>query len=107
MPWVFLWLAIVVELGATVGLKFSDGFTRPLIVVGVLLGYSLSFFLMSRSVREGMQISVGYAIWSGVGTAALAFIGAAWLDEPLTLLKAAGIGLVVAGVVVLSIEATG
>ena len=50
-----------------------------------------------------MQITVGYAIWSGVGTAALAFMGAAWLDEPLTPLKALGIALVVAGVVALSI----
>ena len=107
MAWAFLAAAIAVELCATVGLKYSDGFTRPLIVMGVLAGYGLSFFLMSRAVREGMEITTGYAIWSGVGTAALVAIGASVLGEPLTIAKALGIGLVVAGVVVLSLAGTG
>ena len=61
---------------------------------------------MSRAVRAGMRISVGHAIWSGIGTSAIALIGAAVLDEPLTLAKAAGIGLVVCGVLVLSLGQT-
>lgn len=84
MAWGLLSAAILVELCATAGVKYSDGFTRPLVAVGVLAGYGLSFFLMSRAVSAGMQISVGYAVWSGIGTAAIALIGAAILDEPLT-----------------------
>jgi small multidrug resistance pump len=106
MAWVFLSAAIVVELCATIGLKYSEGFTRPLVVVGVLGGYGLSFLLMSRAVRAGMEITTGYAIWSGIGTAALVVIGASFLGEPLTLAKTAGIGLVVVGVIVLSLAGT-
>ncbi|MGL6279909.1 MAG: DMT family transporter [Gaiella sp.] len=104
LPWLLLAIAIVIELCATAGVKLSDGFTRPLVTVGVLAGYGLSFFLMSRAVKAGLEISIGYAVWSGVGTAAVALIGAAWLDEPLTWPKAAGIGLVVAGVVLLMLS---
>jgi small multidrug resistance pump len=103
VAWALLAGAIAIELCATVGVKHSDGFTRPAIVAGVLLGYGISFFLMSRAVRAGLEISIGYAVWSGVGTAALVVVGAAWLDEPLTLIKVVGIGLVVLGVVVLTL----
>ncbi len=103
MAWTLLGIAIVIELCATVGLKQSDGFTRPLLTAAVLAGYGLSFFVMSRAVRAGLQVSVGYAVWSGVGTAALALVGAAFLGEPLTVVKALGIGLVAGGVVVLAL----
>lgn len=103
MAWVLLALAIAVELCATTGLKLSDGFTRPWITAAVLAGYGLSFFLMARAVRAGMQVSIGYAVWSGIGTAALALVGAAFLDEPLGTAKALGIGLVVGGVVLLAL----
>jgi len=97
---------MVVELCATAGLKYSEGFTRPLVTVGVLLGYAVSFLLLSRAVHAGMQVSLGYAVWSGVGTAAIALVAAAFLDEPLTWTKAAGIGLVAVGVVVLALGQT-
>lgn len=103
MAWILLGLAIAVELCATAGLKLSDGFTRPGITAGVLAGYGLSFLLLSRAVEAGMQVSIGYAVWSGIGTAALALVGAAFLEEPLSLGKALGIGLVAGGVVLLAL----
>jgi small multidrug resistance pump len=103
VQWYFLSAAIVIELFASAGVKYTDGFTRPGLVVAVLAGYGVSFFLMSRAVREGLQVSVGYAIWSGVGTAALAVVGAIFLDEPLTWAKTVGIALVVAGVLFLTL----
>ena len=98
MVWVYLTIAIVTEIAATVALKYAHGFTRlgpSLIVVG---GYALSFLFLSLTLR-GLSVSVTYAVWSGAGTAAIALIGALALGEPLTALKAGSVALIVAGVI--------
>jgi small multidrug resistance pump len=103
MPWLLLAGAIATEVMATATLKMSDGLTRlvPSIVVGV--GYVSSFVLLAWALKLQLQVSVAYAIWSGAGTAAIALIGMLWLGEPLTPAKTAGIGLIIAGTVVLNL----
>jgi len=103
MAWLLLAGAIVSEVVATTALKVSAGLTRWVPVTVVVVGYLLSFVLLAWALRLKLQVSVAYAVWSGVGTAAIAVIAALWLREPLTPLKAAGIVLVVAGVVVLNL----
>ena len=100
-PVVWLALAIGSEIIATVALKLSEGFTKPIPVIFVVAGYGLSFYALSLSLRT-IPLGVVYAIWSGVGTAAIALIGVLLFKELLDALKVAGIGLIIVGVVMLN-----
>jgi small multidrug resistance pump len=104
-PAIWLALAIASEIVATVSLKLSDGFTKPLPVVAVVAGYGLSFYALSITLRT-IPLGVVYAIWSGVGTAAVVVIGLFLFRETLDAVKVAGIGLIIAGVIVVNGVAT-
>lgn len=103
MSWILLIGAIAAEVTATSALKQSAGFTKlvPTIIVGV--GYLLSFGLLALAVKH-LQISVAYAIWSGVGTAAITVIGLYAFREPLTITKIVGLLLIIGGVVTLNLS---
>jgi small multidrug resistance pump len=101
MAWVLLAVAIASEIVATTSLKQSEGFTKPLWSAVVVVGYAISFFLMSQ-VLKSIPVSVAYAVWSGAGTAVVAAIGMVFLGEPVSLLKVGGIAMIVAGVVALN-----
>ncbi|WP_353826987.1 DMT family transporter [Agromyces sp. SYSU T0242] len=104
MAWLFLSLAIAAEVAATSFIGFTAGFTRLWWTVVVLVGYAFSFWMLALTVRE-LEIGIVYAIWSGVGTAAIVAIGVLFLGESLTVAKLLGIGLIVAGVLVLNLFA--
>ena len=101
LPVVWLALAIGSEIVATVSLRLSDGFTRPTPSVVVVLGYALSFYALSITLRT-IPLGVVYAIWSGVGTAAIVVISLFLFREVFGVVKLAGIGLIIAGVVMLN-----
>lgn len=94
--------AIAAEVAATTVMKYSDGFTRLWPTLLTALGYVVSFLLLAQTLKT-VGIGTAYAIWSGAGTAAIALIGLALFGESLTLTKAAGIVLIVGGVVVLNL----
>ncbi|MER7279949.1 multidrug efflux SMR transporter [Dactylosporangium sp. NPDC000244] len=102
MAYVMLGLAIAVEVVGTSLLKATVGFTKLWPTLGVLVAYTLAFLFMAQSVKV-VPVGVAYAMWSGLGTAAIVAIGAVFLGEPLSLLKVIGVGLVIAGVVVLNL----
>lgn len=103
MAWLMLAGAILAEVAATAALKLSEGFTRLLPSIVAAVGYLLSFTLLAQALKLQLQVSIAYAIWSGVGTAAIAVIGMLLLNEPVTPLKAVGITLVIAGAVILNL----
>ncbi|MEU4561224.1 multidrug efflux SMR transporter [Actinoplanes sp. NPDC023936] len=103
MPYVFLFGAIAAELVGTSLMKATEGFTRLWPTLACLTAYGASFVLLSQAVK-GMQVGIAYAIWSGVGTAAIVAIGAVFLGEPVTTAKVAGISLIIAGVVMLNMH---
>jgi small multidrug resistance pump len=103
LAWIFLTGAIASEVVATASLKLSNGLTRPAPSVVVAVGYLLSFVLLAQALKLQLQVSIAYAIWSGVGTAAITVIGILLLNEPLTAGKALGIALVIGGVVTLNL----
>lgn len=103
MPYVLLALAIASEVCATSCLKLTDGYTRLWPTVAVAAGYVLSFVLLGRAL-DRIPVSVAYAVWSGVGTAAVAAIGAVAFGESLGRPQWVGIALVIVGVVVLNIH---
>jgi small multidrug resistance pump len=95
--WWLLAGAIAFEIGGTVCMRLSDGFTRATPSVLIFVFYALSFALNTFVVRT-LGLSVVYAVWSGVGTVATAAIGIWYFKEPATALKLASIGLIVVGV---------
>ncbi|KUL42167.1 DMT family transporter [Actinoplanes awajinensis] len=103
MPYVLLALAIGAELLATSLMKATDGFSKLWPTIACLAGYVVSFVALAQAIKGGLQVGMAYAIWSAVGTAAIVAIGAAFLDEPVTLAKVGGIILIIAGVVVLNL----
>lgn len=103
MVWILLLAAISSEVIATSALKLSDGLSKLLPSVVVVIGYVVSFVLLALALKT-MDVSVAYAIWSGVGTAAVAVIGIVMLKEPLNAVKVAGILLVIGGVVALNLS---
>jgi len=100
-PVAWLALAIGSEIVATVSLKLSNGFTKPIPSVVVVVGYAISFYALSISLRS-IPLGVVYAVWSGVGTAAVVVIGFFLFREMLDAVKVAGIGLIIVGVVMLN-----
>ena len=103
MPWLLLALAIATEIAATVSLKASEGFTRLVPSIIVVVGYVASFALLARALRT-IEVGVAYAIWSAVGTAAVAVLGIMLFDESATLAKAFWIGVIIVGVVGLQVS---
>jgi small multidrug resistance pump len=100
--YIFLFIAIAAELFGTSMLKASEGFTKIWPALGVLLGFGVAFFALSLSLKT-IPLSIAYAIWSGIGTAATALIGILIWKEKLSMLSAAGIILIILGVVLLNI----
>ncbi|NWG22201.1 MAG: multidrug efflux SMR transporter [Chloroflexi bacterium] len=94
--------AIVCEIFGTNALKASEGFTRPLPALLVIIGYGTSFYLMSLSLRT-IPLGIAYAIWSGLGTAVIAVIGVLLWREKLGAAGIIGIALIIAGVVLLNL----
>ncbi|MEU3982687.1 multidrug efflux SMR transporter [Streptomyces sp. NPDC026672] len=102
MGYLLLAGAIAAEVTATTAMKYSEGFSRlgPSLVTA--LGYVVSFLLLAQTLKT-VQIGTAYAIWSGVGTAAIALLGLLLFGEGLTATKIAGVVLIVGGVVVLNL----
>ena len=98
--WIFLILAIFSEVIGTSFLKSTEGFTKFWPSVIVLVGYTAAFYFLSLTL-DSIPLGVVYAIWSGVGIAAIAIISVLFLDQNLDSATYIGIGLIIAGVVVL------
>ena len=98
-----LFVAITIEVGASAALPRTDSFTHPGWTVFVLTGYAVSIWLLAIVVRT-LPISVAYAIWAGLGTAAIAVVGVVFLGEGIDLVKAVALGMIVVGVVVLNLH---
>lgn len=102
-PFVVLMAAIGVEVGATSILPRTRGFHDLPWSLLVLGGYAVSIWLLSVVVRQ-MSVSVAYAVWSGLGTAAIAMVGVLVLGERIDAVKLTALTLIVVGVVVLNVH---
>jgi small multidrug resistance pump len=98
-------VAIGVEVAATALLPKAAGFTQPFWSAVVVAGYALSIWLLALVVRA-IPVSIAYAVWAGVGTAAVAVVGLVFLGESMSWLKASSLGLIVLGVVGLNLVGT-
>jgi small multidrug resistance pump len=103
MHWFILAVAIVFEVSGTTMMKQSHSFTRLVPSLLMFFFYGIGFALMTIALRR-IDISVAYAIWSGVGTALIASIGFLWFREPVTPAKVLAICLIIAGVALLNLK---
>jgi small multidrug resistance pump len=103
MCWIWLSLAIALEVSATVFMKLSNGFTRTIPTVSMFVLYGLSLVPMVAALRQ-LEVSAVYAIWSAVGTALVATLGIFVFDEPASALKVASIAIIIVGVVCLNLS---
>ncbi len=99
----YLFLAIVFETAGTTCMKLSHGFTRPWPSVLLFVFYAACFGLLTLALKY-IEVSVCYAIWSGLGTLIIAMLGMTLFSEPVTLLRVASLLLIVTGVVGLQLS---
>lgn len=100
--YIYLAVAIVAEVIATSALKASDGFTRWWPTVITVLGYAIAFYCLSLTLRV-LPTGVAYAIWSGVGIVLISVVGWVAFKQSLDWPAIIGMGLIVAGVVVINV----
>lgn len=101
-PWVFLLAAIVAEVVATTALARSDGFTRMAPSIVTVVGYAIAFWCLSITLRT-MPTGVAYAVWSGVGIVLITAVAWVLYRQALDGAALAGLGLIVAGVLVINL----
>jgi small multidrug resistance pump len=103
MPYLFLLVAIALEVLGTSLLKATEGFTKLLPTVVCLGSYAAAFAALAWAIKHDLPVGVAYAMWSGLGTAAIVAIGILFLHEPVNLAKIVGVVMVIGGVAVLNL----
>ena len=102
MAWALLVAAGLCEIAWAVGLKYTDGFTRPLPTTLVLAAMAASVWMLAIALRT-IPVGTGYAVWTGIGAVGTALLGMALLGESRDAARLACIGLIVAGIVGLKV----
>lgn len=106
MAWIVLFIAGMFEIGWAVGLKYSDGFTRPMPTLLTALSLIVSMVLLGMAVRT-LPLGTAYAVWTGIGTVGTAVLGMVLFGEPATTIRLVCIGLILAGILGLRLVASG
>ncbi len=104
MHWILLFIAGLFETGWAIGLKYTDGFTKPLPTVLTALSMIISVVLLGLALKH-LPVGTGYAVWTGIGTVGTALLGIWLLGEPATAARLGCIGLIVAGIIGLKLAA--
>ncbi len=99
---VILFFAIINEVIATTSLKFSEGFTKVVPSVIVAVGYGLSFYLLSISLKE-IPLGIAYALWSGIGIVLAMSAGMLLWREPLDWARVTGTVLILGGILIINL----
>jgi small multidrug resistance pump len=102
MKWIFLSIAIIAEVIGTSALKSAEGFTKFTPSLIVVIGYGISFYFLSLTLKT-IPVGISYAIWSGVGITLISIIGYFFYKQTLDLPAIIGILLIIAGVIVINL----
>jgi multidrug transporter EmrE-like cation transporter len=103
--WIILGMAIVAETVATSAMKSSEGFTRLVPSVIVVIGYGIAFYFLSMTLKE-IPVGIAYAIWSGVGIVLISLVGWIMFGQKLDAPALIGMALIISGVVVMNTFST-
>ena len=101
-PWITLTIAGLLEIGWAIGLKYADGFTKPVPSALTLIAMGASMWLLAEATRT-LPIGTAYAVWTGIGAVGTAVLGMVLFGEPRTALRLTCIVLIVAGIVGLKV----
>ena len=104
MAWTYLFFAGLFEIGWAIGLKYTDGFSKPMPTVLSIASMIVSLGLLGLALKT-LPVGTAYAIWTGTGTVGTAMLGIWLLGEPATALRLACIALIVSGIVGLKLVA--
>lgn len=97
-PWFFLVIAGLLEIGWAVGLKYTDGFSRPLPSLFTIATMVASFYFLAQALKV-IPVGTGYAVWTGIGAVGTAILGIVLFAESTALPRLLCIGLIVAGII--------
>jgi|TARA_B100001057_G_C22188781_1_gene696150 small multidrug resistance pump len=100
MKWLYLGIAIIMEVIATSALKESNNFTKLLPSILVVIGYSFTFYFMSLTLRD-MSVGITYAIWSGMGIFLISLIGYFRYNQTLDTPAILGMSFIALGIIIL------
>lgn len=100
--WLILFIAIIAEVIATSALKSSEGFTKPIASIVVVLGYMIAFYCLSLTLKT-IPVGIAYAVWSGVGIVLITTVAWIVFDQKLDVWGIIGIALIMSGVLVLNL----
>ena len=99
---IIFFFAVLSEVTATTALKLSEGFTKAIPSVVVVLGYGLSFYLLSLTLKV-LPIGIAYALWSGIGIILTVIAGIVLWKESMDWVRALGIALIMAGILIINL----
>lgn len=102
MAWILLIVAGLFEIAWAIGLKYTDGFTRPLPTAGTIAAMVISVWLLGIAMKT-LPVGTAYSVWVGIGAAGTVILGIILFKEPANALRLASIGLVIAGIVGLKV----
>lgn len=106
MPWLLLLVAGLLEVGWAVGLKYTEGFTKPWPSILTVAAMTGSVVLLGIAMKS-LPVGTAYAVWVGVGAVGTAVLGMVLFHEPANLGRVASLGLIVAGIVGLKLSTPG
>jgi quaternary ammonium compound-resistance protein SugE len=98
MNWLLLVLAGLCEVAWAIGLKYTEGFTRPLPTVGTISAMLISIWLLGIAMKS-LPVGTAYAVWVGIGATGTAILGIILLNESASAARLASLGLIVVGIV--------
>ena len=101
-PWMLVLIAGLLETAWAIGLKYSEGFTRPLPSALTIAGAIASFWLLSLAMRD-LPVGTAYAVWVGIGAVGTAIAAVILFQEPVSLMRVMGILLILAGIATLKL----
>ncbi|MFC6338330.1 quaternary ammonium compound efflux SMR transporter SugE [Pseudomonas sp. CCM 7891] len=104
MSWIILFFAGLFEVGWAVGLKYTDGFSKPLPTALTIAAMAISLGLLGLAMKE-LPLGTAYAIWTGVGAVGTVIAGIILFGESMALFRLASVALIIAGLVGLKISA--
>ena len=102
MAWILLTLAGLFEIGWAIGLKYTEGFTRPMPTILTATAMVISVVLLGLAVRS-LPVGTAYAVWTGIGTVGTVILGIVLFAEPASALRLGCIAMIIAGIVGLKV----
>ena len=98
MAWVYIFIAGILECAWAVGLKYTDGFTKPVPSILTLIGVVLSFWFMALAMKE-LPLGTAYAVWTGIGAVGVAILGMILFGESRDILRIFCLVLIFSGII--------